>query len=515
MTVTAEKDSYTFGETVSAEWEASGLVFDDDKSALGAVSLVYYRDGQAYTGYPESKLLAAGSYTVGAEGFANENYNVTAQSDTFTVEKRQFVVYAFVSGPSGTQLSKTISFFEADDLFEFVGTVVLNTTEEGEYIAKDEESFAKYFFWQDGVCAIKVKGTGEDVTENFAFTYDLSFTLSVQAFPGIITLPSQSKLTYDGKTRSFGIEIRGAEEIGYQVEYSVNGGELSETAPLLTDAGVYSVRYFITAENYEGEDGSYTVTIAKAQATIGTVGVQKEYVYTGEAQTVLVGGKVTYTGDGVLTAADYTFTTVAEGNGHVITVSASEGKNYLAAEAKITLTVQKANYTVSAEQQDYTYNGSAQGAAISVTAFGEDMFTVIYNGKAAVAQYTNADTYTVAYIVSGNDNYNDATGSYAVTINKAEVSIELPSNTSSTYNGTSFSAPVSVSAVDGGFAVTYLCNGREIDPKTELVNAGTYVITYTVSGANYKEKTDSYTVTIKKAHTPTRARRRRSLSAAK
>ena len=261
-----------------------------------------------------------------------------------------------------------------------------------------------------------------------------------------------------------------------------------------TNAGTHTVAYTVSGnENYNDVSGEYEIVIAKAKNVISADGVQTEYTYNGTQITVNSGASATY---GEVVYSDNIFTNAGD---YKVRLSVAESENYLAGSAEVQVTVKKAAYVVSATDQEYTYNATAQGAAISVTAFGNDKFTVKYNGQTAVAQYTNADTYTVEYTVGGNQNYNDASGSYTVTIGKAEVSVELPSNTSSTYDGTSFSAPVSVSAADSGFAVTYLCNGRAIDPETELVNAGTYVITYTVSGANYKEKTDSYTVTIKKA----------------
>ena len=483
--VTAEKDSYTFGETAAADWNAEGLAAGDEKDVLGEVSLVYRKGDAVYTGYPQSKLFAAGSYTVTAEGFASENYNVVSvQNDSFTVEKRSFVVSGSLSGASGTQLSKEIGFFDSEEIFEFIGTVVLNTTDEGEYIATDAESFNRYFIWQDGY-KIVVKGTDEDVTENFEISYNLDFQLLDHAFVGTVTTPSQKTLAYDGKARPFGVTVSGADEIGYTIEYSVNDGDYSETVPSLTDAGVYAVRYRITAEHYEGREGSYVITIERAKNVISTSGVIKTYTYTGEEIVVGSGatatfGTVQYSGNAFTDAGKYT-----------VNLTVAESANYLSAQATVEITVNKADYIVSAATQKYTYNGKAQGAAISVTAIGDDAFTVTYNGQTDVAQFANAGTHTVAFSVSGNENYKDLSGEYEIVIAKAANSISTAGMTGEyDYTGNEI-------VVDSGASALF---GTVVYSDNAFTNAGNYTVTLTVAETeNFAGADATFKVTVNKA----------------
>lgn len=411
ITLDVEKE-IIYGQTAQPVVTVTGLL-ERDSELKNNVTADIVCDGDK---------LAVGQYSVTVTGFNNDNYDVQVQQDEFTVQKATFTVTANMQGAADASLSYTVP--EQFGIFTFKGTFYLTTTDEGVYEATDETSFNNYFAWQNGY-AITVTETGEDVTANFRLAYDVTFTLTASDF--VITLPSQLTVVYTGKPNSYGITVQDADQIeGISVTYAVKkDGTLSqftETVPELTYAGQYTVYYRVSAPGYKTQEGSFTVTVERATPEINVPKQATEFTYTGERQYFNADG-VTWSSreDGAeLAIESFSFVTVAEGNGKQIKITSTETANYLSAEITVTLTVHKAQFTLSQpETQSYVYTGSAQGAPISVTALGDDQFTVWYNGGTTVAQFTDAGSYEVTVQVGGNDNYEDASTEYCVEIAKA------------------------------------------------------------------------------------------------
>lgn len=478
VTVTAQ--DVTYGQNPAVSFTVSELAFEDTQQALGNLAVQILKDGEPYYGYEQSKLLAAGRYTATVTGFNNDNYDVQVQQDEFTVQKATFTVTANMQGAADASLSYTVP--EQFGIFTFKGTFYLTTTDEGVYEATDETSFNNYFAWQNGY-AITVTETGEDVTANFRLAYDVTFTLTASDF--VITLPSQTTVVYTGKSNSYGITVQDADQIeGLSVTYAVKkDGTLSqftETVPELTYAGQYTVYYRVSAPGYKTQEDSFTVTVQKATPTIYVPKQATEFTYTGERHYFNADG-VTWSSreDGAeLAIESFSFVTVAEGDGKQIKITSTATANYLSAEITVTLTVRKAQFTLpQPETQRYTYTGSAQGAPISVTALGDDQFTVWYNGGTTVAQFTDAGSYEVTVQVGGNDNYNDASTVYRVEIAKAthnEINVS-DVNKQYVWDG----QPVTVSGATALFGTVQYKNGV-------LTSAGQWQVTA------YVEETDNY-----------------------
>lgn len=493
VTVTVSAQDVTFGQSADVSFTVSALAFEDTQQALGNLAVQILKDGEPYYGYEQSKLLAAGRYTATVTGFNNDNYDVQVQQDEFTVQKATFTVTANMQGAAGSSLSYTVP--EQFGIFTFKGTFYLNTTDEGVYKATDETSFNKRFAWQSGY-TLTVTRTGEDVTANFLLAYDVTFTLTMSDF--VITLPSQLTVVYTGKPNSYGITVQDADQIeGLSVTYAVKkDGTLSqftETVPELTYAGQYTVHYRVSAPGYKTQAGSFTVTVQKAMPEINVPQQATEFTYTGERQ-YFDGTGVTWSSreDGAeLAIESFSFVTVAEGNGKQIKITSMETANYLSAEITVTLTVRKAQFTLpQPETQRYTYTGSAQGAPITVTALGDDQFTVWYNGGTTVAQFTDAGSYEVTVQVGGNDNYEVASTVYRVEIAKAthnEINV-TGVNTQYVWDGQS----VTVSGATALFGTVQYKNGV-------LTSAGQWQVTaYVEETTNYVGAEKQFTVYVAK-----------------
>ena len=490
VTVTVSAQDVTFGQSADVSFTVSELAFEDTQQALGNLAVQILKDGEPYYGYEQSKLLAAGSYTATVTGFNNDNYDVQVQQDEFTVQKATFKVTANKQGAADASLSYTVP--EQFGNFTFKGTFYLTTTDEGVYKATDETSFNKYFAWQNGY-ALTVTKTGEDVTANFRLAYDVTFTLTASDF--VITLPSQLTVVYTGKPNSYGITVQDADQIeGLSVTYAVQkDGTFTETVPELTNAGKYTVYYRVSAPGYKTQEGSFTVTVQKAMPEINVPQQATEFTYTGEKQ-YFDGTGVTWSSreDGAeLAIESFSFVTVAEGNGKQIKITSTGTANYLSAEITVTLTVRKAQFTLpQPETQSYVYTGSAQGVPISVTALGDDQFTVWYNGGTTVAQFTDAGSYEVTVQVGGNDNYEVASTEYCVEIAKAphnEIDVSGV-NTQYVWDG----QPVTVSGATALFGTVQYENGV-------LTSAGEWQVRAYVEGTtNYVGAEKQFTVYVAK-----------------
>ena len=93
-------------------------------------------------------------------------------------------------------------------------------------------------------------------------------------------------------------------------------------------------------KNYLAVSETVEITVNKAEAKIDVSGVETEYTYTGKEQTVT--GAILNHNECELVYANNSFTTVVEGNGKVVKITAEETANYLAAEAAVEITVNPA-----------------------------------------------------------------------------------------------------------------------------------------------------------------------------
>ncbi len=228
--------------------------------------------------------------------------------------------------------------------------------------------------------------------------------------------------------------------------------------------------------------GSYTIIakdISSAEITLGN-----SLTYTGTEQTqtvtsvVVDGLDVTYavtgnTATNVKTDGTYTLTVTGNGN---FTGTATKAWNI----AKQQVAKPTADTTV------FTYNGS------------EQTYTVVTNNDYSVSGNTRKDAGSQNVTISLNDtsNYEWTDGTttdvvYTFTIAKANANIIVDTTAIVKSYGETWELPVA----NSNFG-TVVCD-KVI---TDLVNAGTYTVTYTVAGtSNYNGDTKTVNVTINKA----------------
>lgn len=211
---------------------------------------------------------------------------------------------------------------------------------------------------------------------------------------GTISVPTVSgSLTYNGQTQSPTLT-------GYDADKMVLSGDTSGT-----NAGSYTAVVTPTAQ-YKWSDGSteakdiqWSIAKATPSITFDPASVSLDTSTTSQAVSV------TYTGDGTLSAQSdnsgvataslegttLTVTGVETGN-TAIQVSASEGTNYTAASASLSVAVQFAIIipVVPSQKGTLTYNGEAQMAEWND--LNTEELTLV-----GASYQTNAGTYTMGF----------------------------------------------------------------------------------------------------------------------
>ena len=317
--------------------------------------------------------------------------------------------------------------------------------------------------------------------------------------------PTAKTLTYNGSAQPL---VTAGEATGGTLMYRLgDSGEFSAEIPAATDAGKYSVWYYVKGDdnhNNTEPSGSVTVTIAKANYT-GTTGVSGTVLANWPGEVTLPDvpagasyGAASYDGSdgavkdlsiegGVLSYTGGESITVDQA--YKITVQVDGGKNYEDYTITVTLTgSDKQTLTITGvTAQGGTYNGQTQaGYTGTPSAEGYDGgFTVTYStadGKAP----TDAGTYTVTIAIPEDDAQYVGSTDLQFTIAQKPLTVSVPSP--SVYVGDSVPelALTYTGLVDGErvtpseapvFTITK-ADGTVIALEDAVKTAGTYTITW-------------------------------------
>ena len=176
---------------------------------------------------------------------------------------------------------------------------------------------------------------------------------------------------------------------------------------------------------------------------------------------------------------------------------------YVTKTGSYTLTIEPATIEYTAEGYDGKYDGANHTISVTVTKPVDAVITYCdeENGTYTdtAPEYSAAPTNATIWFKITAPNYAEVKSSRTVTISNAEITFEISANAPVTYNGESHVSAKVSSKIPADVNVTYTCNGQTYSDVPSFTNAGTYVVSYTVTRANYGEKTGSYTFIIDKA----------------
>lgn len=328
------------------------------------------------------------------------------------------------------------------EVFDPAGTVVTASYSNGATLTATGWTYSPSGALPEGTSEVEIIYTEAGVTKT-----------AVQAITverGTISVPTVSgSLTYNGQAQSPTLT-------GYDADKMVLSGDTSGT-----NAGSYTAVVTPTAQ-YKWADGSteakdiqWSIAKATPSITFDPESVSLDTSTTSQAVAV------TYTGDGTLSAQSdnsgvataslegttLTVTGVETGN-TAIQVSASEGTNYTAASASLSVAVQFAIIipVVPSQKGTLTYNGEAQRAEWN-DLNSEELILV------GASYQTNAGTYTMGFQPNPGYQWWDGTTetkNATWTIRKANNSILLSPLGKIILNANNKSVTYTVSAQFGG-----------------------------------------------------------------
>ena len=241
---------------------------------------------------------------------------------------------------------------------------------------------------------------------------------------------------YDGNPHGLSGMATGAD--------GVNLSSLLDLGETYTEATVTDIEWtFAGDNNHSASSGKATLTISEADLLINAVGDDSK-IYDGEAFDNF---DVTYDGfiDGedasdltgeleweILDADGETVDEAINAGTYTITPKGLSSNNYDIEFVSAEITLQKADAEISVIGKTVTYNGNAQSASGTATGINdEDLSEWLDLGET----FTNASSEEAAWNFSGHSNYNDASGSVEIIIEKAEATITV-SNIDVEYDGT-------------------------------------------------------------------------------
>ena len=227
--------------------------------------------------------------------------------------------------------------------------------------------------------------------------------------------------------------------------------------------------------------------------------------------TIPAGLTVTYTcePETVATVDSATGEVTIIGAGTATVTATTEGdESHNGGSASYTINVAKANATLSFAKNsiEATYGGEVPanaltneaGLTVTYESSNKNIATVDNEGKVTIVK---AGEVTITATGAANDNYNEATARYTLTIAKAEATLSFAPNAFTIVEGQEFTAPTLTN--EAGLAVTYSSTNdavATVDTNSgEVTIVGVGSTTITATGAendNYKGATATYTITV-------------------
>lgn len=261
--------------------------------------------------------------------------------------------------------------------------------------------------------------------------------------------------TYDGTEKALGtVTAKGA---GQTVEYQLDGGGWTGTAPKATNAGTYTVGWRVTAEHCDALTGSFSVEIEAAEIQATASGTETTYTgspVTANAVTVTApasGYELRYG----TTAGTYDLTeppSFTDAGSHTVYYRIT-APNYETKTGAYTVAIAKASCGLSIVPTSMTVkegegNGTITvtrtgGGAISASANPSGLCTLTVSGTTVTVAYADAGTATVTVSVAETANY--LGGSSTCTV-ELESALEIVSWAS----GTDEQIAAMVAAADAG-----------------------------------------------------------------
>lgn len=299
------------------------------------------------------------------------------------------------------------------------GTVVCYNAE-----VRSGDEYVKTVEEEEGMTVVFGNNTFTTVPEGNALVVRLSVaqTANYAASETVfrITVEKATPVTYaQTATVTYGSPLMSA--TGLEANYTFIDGSVSVGSVQHPATGL-CVRYTPPreyADNFLVVDTvPLTLTVEKGTSGLSTTRVRTEYTYTGSLQTVNSGATIT-NDEQEIVYSNNTFTTVAEGDGLEVVVTVPESDNYVGAQTRVRIVVNKADpeLDVSDIPTRYVYNGTRQyvtGARIN-----NEEQTLVYTTNSFISVAEGNAIRSVRISVASSPNYKTASATVYFEVAKA------------------------------------------------------------------------------------------------
>ena len=353
--------------------------------------------------------------------------------------------------------------------------------------------------------------------------YDISFvngTLTVERATGQVTIDAIGEKTFGDADFVLSVDKHGSDGALTYTSSDEDVLEVDNTGKVtLKKAGTATITVSMAADtNHTAATNSIDITVARKAATLQVTEVSYTATY-GDPDIDLGLQKegesvVTYTStkSDVATAADGKLHIVGAGDA-TITLSMEQSTNYLAANVTISVKVNPAALTVTADNKSTDYGTDAPAFTVKYDGFqngdtadkegvlsGTLGFDCSYkkgdatNGKAGtydiIPKGLNADNYTIDYVKG------------TLTVRKVESSVSIEEVAAKTYGDATFDLTVTRSGSTA--APEYASSDTSVltvdaTGKVTIKGAGTATVTVTLpQDDNYNQAADGVSITVNK-----------------
>ena len=339
-------------------------------------------------------------------------------------------------------------------------------------------------------------------------------TVYIDKAPGSVTDAKAVNSVYNGSAQKL---METALSDTGRVVYSLGStsmGEYYDYIPTAIDAGSYYVWYYSIGDtnHYDSDKKCVQAKIDKAAGRVKSAPVAKSLTYNGTSQTlvkagVAEGGTIYYRIGNTAAFDSYLPTATDAGVYTVYYYCAGDKNHYDSSVSSVNVTIAKKNMEVYVTDGTFAYTGNPDtGGAKVVVEDPVSGYSLTYGttqgvyDKTAMPAFTTVGTHTAYYRVEA-PNYNVATGSFNIIVEKGVGSYRGVMAKTLTYTGT-LQELVTAGSTDTG-TMYYSLNRDSGFTKTipTALNAGNYFVYYYSRGNdNYNDsQKGAVKVTIKKA----------------
>ncbi len=507
----AVTDTTNSGTTVSSG-TITFTVYSGTTLIGSAVGNIAVNNGTASANYSLPAGTAAGTYTLTAAYSGATDFTAsTSTGGTLTVNPASGTLA--ITGPAS-------GFYGSSATVTFSGSYSGTPTLKGSTAGVCTVNGATVTYTGVGTCTL----TASTSAGNYGAVTSSPYSISVSAATPTLTLSPANPasinygssttlsviVTYPGGSPPTGVVTLSAGGISASATCSgASGTSMTCTASVPTSTLAasttpYTVSASIAAAGNYGAatsaNSSLTVNQATATVTLGS----STQTYTGapiSATATTSPGSLpvtlTYTGT---SGTSYPASSTPPTNAGTYTITATVNSTNYTGTATSVMTIAKATPAILwVTPSPITYGTALTGTQLDASATFNNVAvagTFVYSPAAGAVLSTGQQTLNVSFTPANTTDFNPATASTTLTVNKATATITL-GNLSQTYTGSPLSA--TAASNPGSLPVTLTYTGTAYPASTTPpTNAGTYAVTATVNSTNYSG-TATGVMTIAKA----------------